>query len=107
MRLSFVPKTRIGKWAVGIGIALVAFTAISLIFAFAIGGNPAVIDGSPLLSVLANIISILFTLAGPLSFLVGIFAIIKYRDWSVFVALAALYALAAFIFLIGELIYPH
>jgi len=107
MKIVFMPKTRIGRWAVGIGIVLVVFTAISLIFAFTIGGDSTIIEGSPLLSVFANILSILFTLAGPLSFFVGIFAIIKYRDWSVCVSLAVLYVLTAFIFLIGEFLFPY
>lgn len=107
MKLSLVPKTKIGKYAVGLGFALTVFTTISLIFAFAIGGESTVIDGSFFLLVLANMLSILFSLAGPLSFLFGIFAIFKYRDWPVLLSLTVLYALAALIFLIGEFTFPH
>jgi len=107
MKIDFIPKTRLGKWSVGIGIALVIFTAISLIFAFAIGGDPTVIEGSPLLSMLSIVLSVMFSFAGPLSFLVGIFAIVKHRDWSVCVSLAILYVFAALMFLLGEFLFPH
>jgi len=107
MKIDFIPKTRLGKWSVGIGIALVILTAISLLFAVAIGGNPAVIAGNPLLSILANILSVMFTLAGPVSFLIGIFAIVKYKDWSVCKSLAVLYVLTLLMFLLGEFLFPH
>jgi len=68
MKTNFMPKTRLSKWAAGMGVALAALTAISLLFAFAIGGDPAIIDASPLLSMLAATISIMFSLAGLLSF---------------------------------------
>jgi hypothetical protein len=107
MRLNFMPKTRPGKWSVGIGIALVVLTALSVLFAVAIGGDPAVIAGNPFLSMLANILSVMFTLAGPLSFFVGIFAIVKYKDWSVCKSLGVLYGLTLLLFLLGEFLFPH
>jgi len=107
MQIDFMPKTRLGKWSVGFGIALVVLTALSVLFAFIIGGDPAVIAGNPLLSILANILSVMFTLAGPLSFLAGIFAIAKYKDWPVFKSLAILYVLALLMFLLGEFLFPH
>jgi hypothetical protein len=102
-----MPKTRLGKWAVGLGIALVVLTAISLLFAAAIGGDPAVIAGNPLLSILSIILSVMFTLTGPLSFIVGIFTIVKHKEWSVCVPLAVLYVLAALMFVLGEFLFPH
>jgi hypothetical protein len=107
MKIDLKQKTRSGKWAVGFGMALVVLTVLSLLFAAAIGGDPAVIAASPLLSVLAPILSIMFTLAGPLSFIFGIYTIIKHKEWSVCKPLAVLYILTLLLFLLGEFLFPH
>ena len=54
MSLNLIPKTRLGKWAVGLGIIIVVLMVLELFFAIAIGGDSAVIDDSPLLKILAN-----------------------------------------------------
>jgi hypothetical protein len=107
MKMDFVPKSRSGKWAVGLGFALVIFTELSLIFAAAIGGDSAVIEASLFLSILANVLSIMFSLAGPLSFFVGMYTIIKHKEWAVWKPLAALYILTLLLFLCGEFLFPH
>lgn len=107
MKKYFLSETKSGKWAIRLGIAFVILTALSLIFAAAIGGDPAVVASSPVLSILANILSIMFTLAGPLSFFVGIFTVIKHKEWPVFKSLAILYALVLLMFMLGEFLFPH
>jgi hypothetical protein len=107
MKINFIPKTRSGKWAVGFGVALVVLTALSLICAMAIGGNSDVIAGSRLLTILAGALSVMFTLAGPLSFFVGIYTVIRHKDWSVCKPLAVLYILAFLMFMLGEFLFPH
>jgi len=102
-----MPKTLLGKWAVGFGIALVALIALELIFAITVGGNPAVIEDSPILTILANTLSVASTLVGPLSFLVGIVAVIKHKEWLVLKILAILYAFSVLFFLLGEFLFPH
>lgn len=105
----FIEKstTSSGKWAVGFGMTLVILTALSLLFAAIIGGDSVIIENSPLLSVLATTLSIMFSLAGPLSFLVGIYTVIKYKDWSVGKILAVFYVLTLILFLLGEFLFPH
>jgi len=83
MKINFMPKTRSGKWVVGFGVAMVVLLAISLIFAMAIGGNSAIVASNSLLSILAATLSVMFTLAGPLSFFIGIYTIIRYKEWSI------------------------
>lgn len=100
-------KSRSGKWAVRFGIALVIATALSFIFAAAIGGEAAVVENSSLLSILAAALSIIFTLSGPLSFIFGIYTVIKHREWSVCKPLVVLYGLALVLFLLGEFMFPH
>lgn len=107
MKMYFISKTRSGKLATWLGIVLVLTTALELIFAYAIRGNSDVVANSPLLAILVNALSIIFTLSGLLSFAVGIYTIIKHEDMSVFRSLAALYALAFIMFLIGEFLFPH
>lgn len=107
MKIDFRPKTYSGRWSVRFGIALVMLTALEVVFAVAIGGNPAVIAGSHLLSIIATILSIMFTLAGPLSFFIGIYTVIKHKEWPIWKPLAALYIITLLLFLLGEFIFPH
>jgi hypothetical protein len=107
MKINFSPKTYSGKLAVWIGIALVILTLLSLIFAIAIGGDPAVIANSTLLTILANALSIMFTLAGPLSFFVGIYTGVKHKEWSIFKPLLVLYLITFILFLLGEFLFSH
>ena len=98
-----MPKTRAGKWSVGLGIAFVVLMALSLLVAAAIGGEPTAIVGNPLVPIL----NVTLNLAGLLSFFVGIFTIIKHKEWSVCVYLAVLYGLAALMLVLGEFLFPH
>ena len=102
-----MPNSKAGKWSVGLGIANVVLTALSLLAAAATGGDSAVIAVSPLLSILSVTLSVMFSLTGPLSFLVGIFAIIKYKEWSVCIYLAVLSGLTLLMFVLGEFLFPH
>lgn len=103
-----MPKTRTGKWSVGLGIAFVVLMALSLLQPLAIGGDPTVTVGNPFLRfLLFPILSVTLSLAGLLSFFVGIFTIIKHKEWSVCVYLAVLYGLVALMFVLGESLYPH
>ena len=106
-----MPKTRTGKWSVGLGIAFVVLMALSLLVAVTIGGDAdavaAVVAASPLLSILNVTLNLALNLAGLLSLLLGIFTIIKYKEWSVCKYLAVLYGLAALMFVLGEFLFPH
>jgi hypothetical protein len=102
-----MPNSKVGKWSVGLGIAFVALMALSLLVAVAIGGDVAVVAASPLLSILNVTLNLALNLAGLLSFLVGIFTIIKYKEWSVCKYLAVLYGLALLMFVLGEFLFPH
>jgi len=111
MKIDFMPKIRLGKWSVGLGIAFVALMALSLLVAVTIGGDAAniaaVVAASSLLSILNVTLNLVLNLAGLLSLLLGIFTIIKYKEWSVFKYLAVLYGLAALMFVFGEFLFSH
>lgn len=100
-------KTVSGKISVGLAMALVASIALSVVFAFAIGGDPAAVGASPALAVLAGILSVTFTLSAPLSLLVGLYAMIRLKDRSVIKPLGLAYLLTLALFLLGELSFPH
>lgn len=107
MKKIFIPATLAGKWALGLGFAFVIATALSLFFAIAVGGDSALIDASPLLTILATLLSLLFTLSGPLSLIFGVYTLIRYREWLVGQLLAAFYAVTLVLFLFGEFLFPH
>lgn len=107
MKMDLMPKNYSGKWAVGFGIVLFISITIQIVFAAAIGGNPDVIDSNIFLSVLASILSVAFSLAGSASLFMGIYTIVKYKDWKVFKSLAVLYVLAFLMFMLGEFLFPH
>lgn len=73
----------------------------------AVGGQGAVIDKSPYLTMLAAALSIVFTLSGPLSLVFGVIASIKDKEWSVWLPLIMLYGITLLLFLLGEFLYPH
>lgn len=102
-----MPQSSSGKWAVVFGITLVVSMALSLIFAFAIGGDPEVIAGSQLLLILAGALNIVLNLSGLLSIIVGVYTIIKHKERSIWKPLAVLYILNLLLFLLGEFLFPH
>jgi hypothetical protein len=107
MKMNFRPKSRSGRWAVGIGYTLVAVTLIEVVFASVIGGDSAVIERSPALTVLADALSVIFTLAGPLSFIFGMYTGIRHKEWSVWKPLAVSYVCTLALFLTAEFLFPH
>jgi hypothetical protein len=107
MKLNFIVKSRSGKWTIRFGVVLVIATVLSVIFAFAIGGNADVITSSFLLSIFANVLSVIFTLSGPLSFFLGIYTVIKHKEWSICKPLIILYIFTFLIFLLGEFLFQH
>jgi len=110
MKMDFMPQSRSGKWSVRLGAVFAALMALSVLVAAAIGGNAAniaaVIAANPLLSILNVALNLALNLAGLLSFLLGIFAIVKYKEWSACKCLAVLYGFAVLLFVFGEFLFP-
>ncbi|MBF8267967.1 MAG: hypothetical protein HW388_1475 [Dehalococcoidia bacterium] len=103
-----MPRTLAGKWSVGLAIALVALMALSLLIAAVRGWDADDISDNPLVvTLLVVIFSVTPSLAGLLSFLVGVFTIIKYKEWLVCVYLAVLYGLAALMYVVSEFLFSH
>lgn len=105
-----VPKTILGKWSVGFSIAFIVLLALSLILAVSIQpvpiqqGDETVVIMGPLFPLL-NVFGATLTLSGFLSFIIGIFSVIKRKERSVLVYLAI--GLPPFSFVLGEILFPH
>jgi len=99
-----MPNATTGRWSVGFGIAFVALMALSLFFAFIIGGDAthiaAVIAANAFLTILNTALNLTLNLAGLLSLLLGIFTIIKYKEWSICKHLVLLYGFAVLLFVL-------
>lgn len=98
-----MPDTKAGKWSVCFGIIFAVLMAVSLLVAIAIKGDPSAIAGNPLIPIL----NISLNLAGLLSLIFGIFAVVKYKEWSVCGYLAVLYGIAFLMFMLGEFLFQH
>jgi len=107
MKIQLTPQSKIGIWSVRVGIVLILSMVLSVIFTFAIGGDSAVIEGSIILTILSGILSVLFTLSGPVSFILGLIALFKFKDWAVVRSLAVLYILTLLLFMLGEFSFSH
>jgi len=88
MRFTFLPKTKLGKWAVGLSIVF-----IILILAKMQGSIPI-----PTFAIAA------FGLAG---FILSIVAIFKSKDRSILNLLPLLVGLLILLWIAAELIFPH
>lgn len=98
-----MPNTKAGKWSVGFGVVFDVLMAVSLLVAIAVKGDPVAIAGNPLIPIL----NISLNLAGLLSLIFGIFAVVKYKEWPVCRYLAGLYGIAFLMFMLGEFLFPH
>jgi len=107
MSLCFIPKTRLEKWAVGFGVVLVSLMVLELVFAIVIGGDPAVIENSAVLTIFAYALSVGVSVFGPLSFIIGIISFFKHKEWLIIASMAVLYGLTILLFILGELLFPH
>lgn len=86
-----------------LSIVFAVLMVVSLGVAFAIGGDSARIEGNPLIPIL----NLSLNLAALLSLVLGVFTIIKYREWGVAIYLAIAYGVAVVMFLLGEFLFPH
>lgn len=88
MKITLLPKTRLGKWSVGLSTSFIILIWLKIQY------------GLPLMT---------FAIAflGLLGFLIGIVAIIKNKDSSILNFLPILVGLIIILWIAGEIIYPH
>lgn len=103
MRVNFVPKTNLGKWSVGLIIALFAFLTLFQILVASGQRGGATFFSNPLLVVPLLIAGI----CGVSAFFAGIIGIMKRRERSVLVFLATVIGFFVLFFVLGEILFPH
>ncbi|MFH1236675.1 MAG: hypothetical protein V1685_07160 [Parcubacteria group bacterium] len=108
-KLSFLPKTKLGKWSLGLIIAMPILLMLGGLLAGSMyesveAGNGLVDDLTkrPLLAVAA----LSGALAGVMAFLTGLIAIIKQKERVILVYLSTLLGALLVWFILGDVIFP-
>ena len=103
MRISILPKTKLGKLSTGlIGAFIVFIVAFQLLVASGQRG------GETFFSNLVLAIPILLAgTSGVFAFAIGLTGVIRNRERSILVFLAILIGLFVLLFSLGEVIFPH
>lgn len=110
MRLSFIPKTKLGKWSLGLAAAMPVLFFIGMSFTTLLYESvPA--GGTILKDIAVRPALALTMLAGMVSgisaFVTGLIAIIRQKERALLVYGATLIGALLIMFLLGELIFPH
>jgi len=104
MKITLLPKSTLGKWSIGLAIAVFLFYCISLL-KIVLGHQEG---GEGFFSNLFIAIPVVLAgLSGVAAFFTGIIGIVKDKERSVFVFLAVLFGLFVLLFVLGEFISPH
>lgn len=101
--ITFLPKTTLGKWSLGLLIAFfLCFVALHLLARSGQRGGDGFLD-----NLFLFIPTVLAGLAGVSAFLTGLISILKSKEHSILVFVATLIGFCIFIFVLGEILYPH
>ena len=99
-----MPKTRLGKWSVGLVILFffLLATGIFVVSVFRQTGGETIFDNLAIsIPMLGSGVSAIA------AFFIGALSIWKYKERSIFVFVACLIGLFVLIFVLGEVLYPH
>ena len=103
MKITFLPKTYLGKWSVGLILNFFLFMGI-----FALFVNLGERGGETFFSNLKLTIPFMIAvLSGSGSFLVGMVSLILRKERSILVFLSSLLGFLILLFILGEFISPH
>lgn len=100
MKITFLPKTKLGKWSAALMIGFFLFFIILQILVISGQRGPGFNPFLAAAVVPAGICSIA-------SFLTGITAIVKKEERAIFVFLVTLFGFFILFFIIGEFLSPH
>ena len=110
MRLSFIPKTTLGRWSLGliVGMPILFFVGSSLrnlLYKSVPAGNTILEDivVRPGLA-LAMLVGMVF---GVLAFMVGLTSIIRQKERALLAYIATTIGGLLTLFLLGEFLFPH
>ena len=110
LRVGILPKTKLGRWSLGLAVAMPVFLSIGMfvttpLYESVPAGNTILEDiilrPALALTMLTGMVS------GVSAFIVGLIAIIRRKERAVLVYVATSAGAFITIFLLGELIFPH
>ena len=101
---ALMPKTRLGRWSVGLVIAFFLFLATGI---FVISRQGPRLDETFFDNPAASIPMLWAVFSAIAAFFAGIISIFKYKERSIAVFVAAVIGLFVMVFLLGEILVPH
>ena len=109
-RWYLLPKTQLGKWSLGLIIAMPLLFIIGSLFTKSL--YPSVPAGDTILADIAVRPALALTvlagmLAGVLALVTGIWAITRQKERAVLVYISSLIGALLILFLIAEILFPH
>jgi len=103
MKITFTPKTHLGKWTVGLIIAFFIFLAVFFMFV-----NLGERGGDTIFSNLKLLIPYsIAVLSAVASFFTGIISVFKNKERSVLVFLSVILGFLIFLWILAEFLFPH
>jgi len=101
--MTFLPKTKLGKWSVSCIILLIFFFLVAqLVVASGQEGGETFFD-----NLYISIPMLLAGISGIMALILGLISIIKSKERSPLVFIATIIGLLILVFLIGEFTVPH
>jgi len=109
MKLSFLPQSCLGKWSVGLIVAMPIFFYIGMSFVIFHESVPAGRTIPQDIIVRPGVALPMLTgfFCGITAFFIGITSIIKKKDRSIFIFLATLLGFLVLLWCLAEIIFPH
>ena len=110
MKVNLIPKTKLGKWSLGLIAAMPTLLFIGTSFTNTL--YKSVPAGSTILEDIARRPALALTMlvgmvAGISAFIVGLTAIIRQKERALLVYVATSIGMLLILFLIGEVLFPH
>ena len=103
MKITFIPKTHLGKWTVGLIIAFFIFLAVFFMFV-----NLGETGGDTIFSNLKLFVPYsIAVLSAVASFFTGIISVFKNKERSVLVFLSVILGFLIFLWILAEFLFPH
>ena len=103
MKISFMPKTNLGKWSVWLVVGFFVFLGV---FAFLVASGER--GGETFFSNLKLTIPMIIAVACAIgSFFTGAIGIIRKKDYSVLVFISTLVGFFVLWFSVAEIVFPH
>ncbi len=103
MKNYFTPKTSSGKWSIGLIISFLVFMAIFFYIANLGERGGDTFFSNPKLAITI----LLAAISGIFAFFIGIYSIVKKKDFSIFVILSTLAGLFVLYWALAEILFPH